>query len=51
MAIAHRCLDEMQVEGVQTTLPFHRRLLRNEYFRRGEIATNFIRKRMLNGAV
>jgi acetyl-CoA carboxylase biotin carboxylase subunit len=46
-----RCLDEMQVEGVQTTLPFHRRLLRNKYFRRGEIATNFIRKRMLNGAV
>lgn len=41
-----RCLDEMQVEGIQTTLPFHRRLLRDEQFRRGDVATNFIRRRL-----
>jgi acetyl-CoA carboxylase biotin carboxylase subunit len=46
-----RCLDETQVEGIPTTLGFHRKLMRNEYFRRGEVATNFIRRRMSNGAV
>jgi acetyl-CoA carboxylase biotin carboxylase subunit len=43
-----RCLDEMQIEGIHTTLSFHRRLLRNEHFRAGDVATNFVRKRMLN---
>jgi acetyl-CoA carboxylase biotin carboxylase subunit len=42
-----RCLDETRVEGIQTTLPFYRRLLRNEFYQRGEVATNFIRRRML----
>ena len=43
-----RCLDEMQVEGIETTLPFHRRLLRDEQFRRGDVGTNFIRRRLAN---
>jgi acetyl-CoA carboxylase biotin carboxylase subunit len=42
-----RCLAETRVEGVQTTLPFYRRLFKNEYYRRGEVATNFVRRRML----
>ena len=46
-----RCLDEMQVEGVPTTLGFHRKLMRNEYFRRGEVATNFVRRRMMSNGV
>ena len=44
-----RCVDEMQVEGIKTTLPFHRRVARDEHFRRGEVFTSFVRKRMLNG--
>ena len=42
-----RCLDETQVEGIQTTLPFHRRLMRDESFRSGDTSTNFVRRRML----
>jgi len=45
-----RCLAETRVEGVQTTLPFYRKLFRNEFYRRGEVATNFVRKRMLADA-
>lgn len=41
-----RALREMQVEGVATTIPFHRRIMTNEWYRRGEVYTNFIRKRM-----
>ncbi len=45
-----RCLDEMRLEGISTSLPFHRRLIRNEFFRRGDVATSFVRRRMLNGS-
>ena len=30
------CLDEMIVEGIKTTIPFHRVLMRDERFRAGE---------------
>jgi acetyl-CoA carboxylase biotin carboxylase subunit len=43
-----RCLEETRIEGIQTTLPFYRRLMQNEYYRRGELATNFVRRRMLD---
>jgi acetyl-CoA carboxylase biotin carboxylase subunit len=39
-----RCLDETRVEGIHTTLNFHRKLVRSEGFRRGDVSTNFIRK-------
>ena len=46
-----RCLDETRVEGIHTTLPFYRKLIRNEAYRRGDIATTFISRHMLgNGA-
>jgi acetyl-CoA carboxylase biotin carboxylase subunit len=45
-----RCLDETRVEGLHTTLPFHQQLLRDEAFRAGELSTNFVRRRMLNGS-
>ena len=35
-------LDEFVVSGVETTLPFHRELVRNEQFSRGELSTTFI---------
>jgi acetyl-CoA carboxylase biotin carboxylase subunit len=42
-----RALEEFVIEGVHTTIPFHQRVLRNAFFRRGEIYTNFIQRRIL----
>jgi len=42
-----RVLSEFTIEGIHTTIPFHLKILDNEYFRRGEIFTNFIEKRIL----
>ncbi|MCG8401266.1 MAG: acetyl-CoA carboxylase biotin carboxylase subunit [Firmicutes bacterium] len=44
-----RALDELYLEGVKTTIPFHRRILRNAFFRRGEVYTNFIQRRIMPG--
>ena len=41
-----RSLEEFQIEGVKTTIPFHLEVLDNEYFRRGEVYTNFIQTRI-----
>ncbi|BDU50056.1 acetyl-CoA carboxylase biotin carboxylase subunit [Haliovirga abyssi] len=41
-----RALREHIVEGIKTTIPFHLRVLDNEYYQRGEIYTDFIEKRM-----
>jgi acetyl-CoA carboxylase biotin carboxylase subunit len=41
-----RCLAEFHVEGVRTTIPFHQRVMENAWFRRGEVYTNFVRRRM-----
>jgi acetyl-CoA carboxylase biotin carboxylase subunit len=41
-----RCLDEMQIEGIRTTLPFYMRVMNNAWFRRGEVYTNFVKRRM-----
>ena len=35
-------LDEFSIFGIETTIPFHRELIRNEQFARGEMTTNFI---------
>jgi acetyl-CoA carboxylase biotin carboxylase subunit len=37
-----RALDEFVVEGVKTTVPFHKRLMRNEKFINGDFHTGFI---------
>jgi acetyl-CoA carboxylase biotin carboxylase subunit len=41
-----RALHETVVEGVRTTLPFHRSILANTFFRRGEVYTNFVQRRI-----
>ncbi|MGI6435112.1 MAG: acetyl-CoA carboxylase biotin carboxylase subunit [Syntrophomonadaceae bacterium] len=41
-----RALREFKVENIKTTIPFHRRVLDNAFFRRGEVYTNFIQRRM-----
>jgi len=39
-----RALDEIVIEGLKTTIPFHQRLLRHESFIRGETYTRFIQE-------
>jgi len=48
LAIARmlRALDEFQVEGVKTTIPFHRKVMQNGTFHKGTFGTNFIAKYM-----
>lgn len=41
-----RALDECEIEGVKTNLAFQRRIISNGFFRRGEVYTNFIQRRM-----
>ncbi|HXE58154.1 MAG TPA: acetyl-CoA carboxylase biotin carboxylase subunit [Gemmatimonadales bacterium] len=47
-----RALDELVLLGVPTNLPFHRRLLADDAFRRGEIDVQFLDRRpdLLGGA-
>lgn len=42
-----RALNEFVIEGVPTTIPFHQKVLNNAFFRRGEVYTNFIQRRIL----
>ena len=37
-----RALDEIVIEGVQTTVAFHQQLLRNDKFREGDYTTKFM---------
>ncbi len=38
-----RALDEFIIEGVKTTIPFHKKLMRDENFRAGNFDTGFMR--------
>ena len=42
LARAARALDEFVIEGVATTLPFHREVVDNSAFRSGEVYTDFV---------
>lgn len=48
IARMQRALDECIIEGIKTTIPLHKRILSNIFFRRGEIYTNFIQRYMLD---
>jgi acetyl-CoA carboxylase biotin carboxylase subunit len=37
-----RALNEYIIEGVKTTIPFHKRLMKNEKFRSGNFTTKFM---------
>ena len=37
-----RALDEFIIDGVNTTVPFHKQLMRDERFQSGDYATNFL---------
>ena len=43
-----RSLEEFVIEGVFTTIPFHQLILANAFFRRGEVYTNFIQRRIIS---
>lgn len=42
-----RCLQEMEVTGVKTNIPFQRKINANAFYRRGEFSTDFIQRRIL----
>ena len=44
IARMQRALDEFEIEGVVTTIPFHKRLLKHEGFIRGETYTRFLQE-------
>lgn len=44
-----RALSEMEVTGIKTNIGFQRRILANAFYRRGDVTTDFIQRRILNG--
>jgi len=44
--VMQRCLNEFTIEGVKTTIPFHKKILNNAFFREGQIHTTFVDKLM-----
>jgi acetyl-CoA carboxylase biotin carboxylase subunit len=41
-----RALREMELVGIKTTIPFHRRVMANAFFRKGEVTVSFVARRM-----
>jgi acetyl-CoA carboxylase biotin carboxylase subunit len=41
-----RALDEFAVEGVKTTIPFHRDVMAHEAFKKGDVQTDFIERHL-----
>jgi len=48
IARMQRCLGETEIMGVKTNIPFQRKILSNAFFRRGDITTDFIQRRIIN---
>lgn len=44
IAIMKRALDEFKVEGIKTTVPFHKKVLNDPDFIKGDFNTGFIKK-------
>lgn len=44
--IMERALKEFRIDGVKTTVSLHKKILKNTYFRTGNIDTQFIKNRM-----
>lgn len=47
MARMNRALNEYMIFGVETTIPFFIRLLRNEAYCRGDLSTNFLEEKKI----
>ncbi|MFW6035207.1 MAG: acetyl-CoA carboxylase biotin carboxylase subunit [Halothermotrichaceae bacterium] len=46
-----RALSETIIDGIKTTIPFHRKILSNDYFREGNFDTHFISKHLDNDEI
>jgi acetyl-CoA carboxylase biotin carboxylase subunit len=46
IARMRRALTEFILAGIPTTIPFHLHVLDNAFFRRGEVYTNFVQRRI-----
>jgi acetyl-CoA carboxylase biotin carboxylase subunit len=46
IARMRRALGEFEIGGIRTTIPFHVAVLDNAFFRRGEVYTNFVQRRI-----
>jgi acetyl-CoA carboxylase biotin carboxylase subunit len=42
IAIMRRALDEFHIEGIKTTIPFHKKVFANKEFQAGKFSTSFI---------
>lgn len=42
--VMNRALDEFIIEGIKTTIPYHKKIINNPFFKKGEIYTDFIQK-------
>jgi acetyl-CoA carboxylase biotin carboxylase subunit len=47
LARMERALNEFTIKGIPTTIPFHLKVIKDDYFKRGEIYTSFIQTRFL----
>ncbi|HWZ73552.1 MAG TPA: acetyl-CoA carboxylase biotin carboxylase subunit [Casimicrobiaceae bacterium] len=47
IARMRRALSETRIEGVQTTIPFHTRLLEDARFRAGDVHTRFVEDKLM----
>lgn len=48
LARAKRALSEFIIVGLETTIPFHLKVVENAFFRKGDYYTNFVSRRILN---
>lgn len=46
LARGRRALDEFVIEGIKTTIPFHKKVLKNEAFVEGVFSTDFLEAQM-----
>lgn len=44
IARMRRCLDEFTITGIQSTIPFHKKVMANKVFQSGDVCTDFIEK-------
>ena len=50
IARMRRALNEMEVDGIKTTIPFHLRLLHHKAFLAGDVHTRFVENELLGAA-
>ena len=43
------CLSEFTIDGLKTNISFHEKIMANAFYRRGDLSTSFIKRRMGNG--